>query len=159
MHISAFPADGSRPTVGEHLSYEPGTGANGKPQAVRAWRQAIGRPGAARRAPASVTQGRRGLPRLMQALLVTALLLGLAAYGWRAFQHNLQRSGPSLVPTASVERPGTAPSRFRCDGRTQCTQMTSCEEATYFLRHCPDTQMDGDADGVPCERQWCGRPW
>jgi hypothetical protein len=33
--------------------------------------------------------------------------------------------------------------------------MRSCEEATYFLRNCPNTKMDGDHDGVPCERQWC----
>jgi hypothetical protein len=36
-----------------------------------------------------------------------------------------------------------------------CSQMTSCAEATYFIRHCPGTQMDGDGDGVPCESQWC----
>jgi hypothetical protein len=34
--------------------------------------------------------------------------------------------------------------------------MRSCEEATYFLRNCPNTQMDGDDDGTPCEGQWCG---
>jgi len=45
----------------------------------------------------------------------------------------------------------------RCDGRTHCSQMTSCEEATWFLRHCPNTQLDGDHDGIPCEQQWCAR--
>ena len=43
---------------------------------------------------------------------------------------------------------------FKCDGRTHCSQMTSCAEATYFLQHCPGTQMDGNNDGEPCERQW-----
>ena len=28
--------------------------------------------------------------------------------------------------------------------------MTSCEEATFFLRNCPGVKMDGDRDGVPC---------
>jgi hypothetical protein len=46
---------------------------------------------------------------------------------------------------------------YRCDGRTHCSQMTSCAEATFFLRNCPGTRMDGDNDGVPCEGQWCGR--
>ena len=46
-------------------------------------------------------------------------------------------------------------SNFRCDGRTHCSQMTSCEEATFFLRNCPGVKMDGDHDGVPCEQQWC----
>ncbi|HWL62907.1 MAG TPA: excalibur calcium-binding domain-containing protein [Steroidobacteraceae bacterium] len=36
-----------------------------------------------------------------------------------------------------------------------CSQMGSCEEAKYFIRNCPGTEMDGDGDGVPCERQWC----
>jgi len=44
---------------------------------------------------------------------------------------------------------------FTCDGREYCRDMTSCEEATYFINHCPNTKMDGDGDGVPCERQWC----
>ena len=28
-------------------------------------------------------------------------------------------------------------------------------EATWFLKHCPGVKMDGNNDGVPCERQWC----
>ncbi len=46
--------------------------------------------------------------------------------------------------------------KYKCDGRQHCSQMKSCDEATYFIEHCPDTKMDGDGDGVPCERQWCG---
>lgn len=46
---------------------------------------------------------------------------------------------------------------FRCDGRTVCSQMTSCSEAKYFLAHCPGVKMDGDKNGIPCEQQWCGR--
>lgn len=36
-----------------------------------------------------------------------------------------------------------------------CSQMTSCQEATFFLQNCPGTKMDGNNDGVPCEQQWC----
>ncbi|MFN6133562.1 MAG: excalibur calcium-binding domain-containing protein [Synechococcaceae cyanobacterium] len=46
---------------------------------------------------------------------------------------------------------------FACDGRTHCSQMTSCAEAQYFLNHCPGVKMDGDRNGIPCEKQWCGR--
>jgi hypothetical protein len=45
---------------------------------------------------------------------------------------------------------------FRCEGKTRCSEMHSCEEATFYLRNCPGTKMDGDGDGVPCESQWCG---
>ena len=46
-------------------------------------------------------------------------------------------------------------SSFKCDGRTYCSQMRSCEEATFFLRNCPNINMDGNNDGIPCEKQWC----
>ena len=65
-----------------------------------------------------------------------------------------ERSPPvsRLIP----REPSASVSRFHCDGRTHCSQMTSCEEATFFIEHCPDTRMDGDNDGIPCEQQWCG---
>jgi len=44
-----------------------------------------------------------------------------------------------------------ASKHFKCDGRQYCSQMTSREEAEFFLKNCPDTKMDGDRDGVPCE--------
>lgn len=53
--------------------------------------------------------------------------------------------------------PTVAPSRFSCDGRQYCSQMKSCEEASYFLANCPGVKMDGDRDGIPCEEQWCSR--
>ncbi|UDQ77667.1 excalibur calcium-binding domain-containing protein [Pectobacterium brasiliense] len=30
--------------------------------------------------------------------------------------------------------------------------MNSREEAYFFIQNCPKTKMDGDHDGVPCER-------
>lgn len=45
--------------------------------------------------------------------------------------------------------------RFTCDGRTHCSQMSSCAEAKFFLANCSGVKMDGNHDGVPCEEQWC----
>ena len=45
---------------------------------------------------------------------------------------------------------------FRCEKKDRCTQMTSCEEAMFYLDNCPWPMMDGDGDGIPCEDQWCG---
>jgi Excalibur calcium-binding domain len=99
-----------------------------------------------------------------------AVLLILAALGWYAYSQYEERkrgarapaiptavspapSAPTVeIPTAVSPKPLT---QFKCDGRTMCSQMTSCAEATYFLRNCPNTKMDGDNDGVPCETQWC----
>jgi len=46
----------------------------------------------------------------------------------------------------------TTSSPFSCDGRTMCSQMNSRAEAEFFIQNCPNTQMDGDNDGRPCER-------
>lgn len=63
------------------------------------------------------------------------------------------------APAVHAPAPDPAPvqDRFRCDGRTYCSQMKSCAEAKYFLAHCPAVKMDGDRNGVPCERQWCSQ--
>ena len=62
---------------------------------------------------------------------------------------------PKLAPVAAAPEPARLSAR--CDGRKRCSQMRSCEEATWFLKNCPGMEMDGDGDGVPCERQWCSR--
>lgn len=46
-------------------------------------------------------------------------------------------------------------SGFQCGTKTVCRQMTSCEEARYFLTQCGVGSLDGDNDGVPCERGPC----
>ena len=60
---------------------------------------------------------------------------------------------PIHSPPPAVPHPTAA--QYVCDGRTHCSQMRSCEEAIYFIQHCPNTKMDGNNDGVPCEKQWC----
>jgi Excalibur calcium-binding domain len=59
---------------------------------------------------------------------------------------------PSAVKVAAASA-----AAYRCDQRTYCSQMTSCDEATWFLKNCPGVKMDGNRDGVPCEQQWCKR--
>lgn len=96
----------------------------------------------------------------MKRLIILALLAGLGWYGYgklKAMSAPLTDARSELSPAGGVKNlaQGTEPSQFACDGRTHCSQMTSCAEATYFLQHCPNTQMDGNNDGEPCERQWC----
>ncbi|MBL0223903.1 MAG: excalibur calcium-binding domain-containing protein [Xanthomonadales bacterium] len=70
------------------------------------------------------------------------------------------RGAQPTPTTASItQRTTSIESTFTCDGRKHCSQMTSCAEATCFIQHCPDTQMDGDYDGRPCESQWCSDGW
>ncbi|MCB1884033.1 MAG: thermonuclease family protein [Geminicoccaceae bacterium] len=38
-----------------------------------------------------------------------------------------------------------------CGAKRYCKQMASCDEATFYLKQCGLTRLDGDGDGVPCE--------
>ena len=62
------------------------------------------------------------------------------------------------VTAARVAKPRTVTNHqatFRCEKKVRCPQMTSCEEAMFYLDNCPWPMMDGDGDGIPCEDQWC----
>ena len=63
----------------------------------------------------------------------------------------------ATAPEKVAPTPPTVTSGFSCDGRQYCSQMKSCAEAKYFLANCPGAKMDGDKNGIPCEKQWCNR--
>lgn len=92
------------------------------------------------------------------------LLLLIAAAAWGGYRHFIEAKPLLAASTAVTAEPSSSESTrelpsprqtFSCDGRTHCSQMRSCEEATYFLQNCPNTKMDGNHDDVPCEMQWC----
>lgn len=92
------------------------------------------------------------MQKLVPIAIVAALVWVFADKAGRSPSESEDQSG-SAIPFMGES---TQESSFSCDGRTRCSQMTSCEEAMYFLEHCPGVEMDGGGDGVPCERQWCG---
>jgi endonuclease YncB( thermonuclease family) len=63
-------------------------------------------------------------------------------------------AAPPVIVAAAATADGSG---RHCDGRRYCSQMSSCDEATWFVKHCPGVKMDGNSDGVPCEKQWCKR--
>jgi hypothetical protein len=94
------------------------------------------------------------------------VLLGMVigAFAFHAYQRiHEPEPAPAAAPVVLsnpqlVERPAAQPvasAAFRCDGRVHCSEMTSCEEATYFVQNCTGVKMDGDGDGKPCEER-CG---
>ena len=88
----------------------------------------------------------------MRNKIILVLLLFAGGYGYTQYQ---RRTHIPLEIAAPVTIQSAPEGQFKCDGRTYCSQMTSCAEATYFLKTCPGTKMDGDNDGIPCEQQWC----
>ncbi|WP_275575103.1 excalibur calcium-binding domain-containing protein [Methylocucumis oryzae] len=76
--------------------------------------------------------------------------------GWNYYQKNIASTQVEIQtepqafqePAIAITQPTES---FSCDGRQHCSQMRSRAEAEYFLRSCPNTKMDGDHDGIPCE--------
>src|SRR6266508_344273 len=99
----------------------------------------------------------------MQRLIVLLIVGALGWYGYTKYQSHVVGAGASLnaprvnesVTNLGARTEALPTTAFRCDGRTRCSQMTSCAEARYFLNNCPGVKMDGDNDGIPCEGQWC----
>ena len=147
VHISAYSRDAGRPRLHEKISFETEIGPNGKPRAIRVTRPGHPQPPRQKREH----QARRTTRGNYSGIVLLGAIAAIGIYAYSRWDGRLPRFPSSEVRTAMPE----SATRFRCDGRTACSHMTSCEEATFFLQHCPNTQMDGDGDGVPCERQWC----
>lgn len=152
VHISAYPRRGGRPIIGELVSFEIQVAADGKKRAVN-----VQRPGqkARRSGPKRDSIGPGGFRHLIHIAAIIAIILAIGSYAWRQFYPPVPDNGAGLVHPENTAGPVTDPPDFQCDGRTHCAQMTSCAEARYFLKHCPNTRMDGNSDGEPCEQQWC----
>jgi len=166
-HISAFPRDGQRPRLGERLSFEIETGKDGKQQAKSTTEKLY---------RLSEPAKRPHKPGLLGRLIPLGFVVALGAYGYSEYSGRVNpqtvtesqtsdtvtavESSDSLA-TAAESSDSPVSVSFHCDGRTHCSQMTSCAEAKFFLRNCPNVKMDGDkngrgrGDGVPCEQQWC----
>ncbi len=89
------------------------------------------------------------MPCLKKFILI--VLVGFGA--WKFYSEKVDNSSSMPVSGESYRQAPaqSAQSRFSCDGRQHCSQMTSRAEAEFFTRNCPNTKMDGDRDGIPCE--------
>lgn len=97
--------------------------------------------------------------------LLILILIGVAAWQFH-FKNNAvveetkvqavtEFSNSAAMQTFNAAKEIVKPNiRYKCDGRQHCSQMSSYEEAEFFLRNCPNTKMDGDRDGIPCEKQF-----
>jgi endonuclease YncB( thermonuclease family) len=53
---------------------------------------------------------------------------------------------------AGAASPSNSAAGLSCGSKRSCTQMSSCAEAQFYFRQCGLSRLDGDRDGVPCER-------
>ena len=148
VHISTFPTDGLRPFIGEQLTFEVETDTAGKSRATNLL--CPNRP-----AVPSVRQHsakRHGeTPSVFGVAISIFVVCAICLY----IYSEVSSHASSQTSVADQLNNQSNSSAFSCDGRTHCSQMSSCTEATFFLRNCPNVEMDGNGDGVPCEQQWC----
>jgi cold shock CspA family protein len=175
VHISSFPKHIELPTIGESVFYHIAI-RSGKPQAIDVRTQDY-----EQSRHIKTRYGSRKKSSSLGLFVLVFLLLALIAMVYfkfldraridtaadatattvsdqrtdaeirRAIRESLNNGGNSRPQAAAAKSTG-----FSCDGRTHCSQMTSCAEATFFLNNCPNVQMDGGSqNGVPCESQWC----
>lgn len=88
----------------------------------------------------------------------SVILLGIAIVFLSTFFAPATRNARSISKLTSSIGYGKVrkkKSNFQCNGKIYCSEMRSCAEATFYLHNCPGTKMDGDHDGIPCERQLC----
>ena len=157
-HISAFPANDEHPKLGEVVSFEIEIDKSGKKRAIE-----ISYPSRSKSRrytqykPERSYKNRGLISRLMPALLVGFAVYGYAQYLEKTNDIVIQTSSEDVTTERLIER--TAPitsGNYKCDGRIYCSQMSSCAEATFFLKNCPGVHMDGgQSNGIPCESQWC----
>lgn len=181
VHVSEFPRSGRTPQIGDILHFEIATDPEGRKRAkavafdtpsgaeltlARIERTPAARGTAPQHATAPRREARRERPPprkssgLGSKVVVGTLLLGGAAFAYQKFASlqtpavDMPQIQSTQTSTASTIAPVPA-NKYVCDGRQHCSQMRSCEEATWFIRNCPNTKMDGEGDGIPCEQQHC----
>lgn len=177
VHISAFQKNGQTPQTGEVLTFDVVQGQDGRWQAIKVLRpgetptlalepmqrapkpaaSTQGASAASTRYPSHVQHKPHKRPsRLWRVLPVLVVAAGIWGYQSIMAPHLAASPTENLADWNSLQAQNQAQqAHFECDGREHCSQMRSCEEAKYFIANCPNTKMDGDNDGVPCEQQLC----
>jgi len=148
LHFSAFKSTGLRANVGDRVSYKIAKGDRGLQAYDLEFLDKV------KTSNRFDKEASKSTIKSKVLFILVALVIGLG----------LTQFNPEFMPSALVistpsEEFIDVPRKmnFQCMGKTHCSEMASCEEATFYLNNCPNTEMDGDGDGVPCESQWCER--
>ncbi len=164
-HISAFKnlPQGLRPTVGDVVEIKVKKTAKGLQTVKAIYPHAnnyTSQPSPTRRTHYQQNNSSSFFGTLTSIISFVAIIgIGYFVYQ-NYFNENVPAEIDSLTAPIYTEQTNqtsttnTKSQNFTCDGRQHCSQMTSYEEAKYFIDHCPNTKMDGDGDGIPCERQF-----
>jgi len=71
---------------------------------------------------------------------------------WEFRHGDANQNKPATIRPVVLEAQGLQPATSLCQGKRYCKQMTSCEEAVFYLKQCGLHSLDGNGDGVPCNK-------
>ncbi|MCI5114838.1 MAG: cold-shock protein [Candidatus Electrothrix sp. AW2] len=92
----------------------------------------------------------------LSSLIFPVLILILIGYiGYVRFSHPNSSIQASAYKAVFARSALNNEKKYKCAGKRHCSEMISCSEAFFYQENCPGTKMDGDGDGIPCEKQWC----
>lgn len=183
IHISVLKKMARKPIVGDSILYQTEVQNDGKRKAVIASIEgvAVVAASATPRSHSHIQSRNENFNNKNKAhyhsprkssfntIIPLLIIVAIVIFGFKQYQEFNEAPAIDEVPVLTNEdiqpmpmyetkarTQATATPRFQCEaGKTHCSHMSSCAEATFYIQHCPNTQMDGDDDGIPCERQWC----
>ncbi|MFT4925037.1 MAG: cold shock CspA family protein [Phenylobacterium sp.] len=147
IHISTLKQMSRAPMVGDIIYFQFKIQADGKKRAVTARIEGVEAKTAAVKPPRNNNHNSTASGRNKSLVYLLLILVVIAGVGRTYFNQP--------APSAPRHKPQTIQpkSNFRCEGKKHCSQMRSYAEALFYTQNCPNTKMDGDLDGDPCERQ------
>jgi cold shock CspA family protein len=167
IHISALASMSRKPVIGDVILYQVGFDANGKLRAVNAKIEGVNEvlalvpleqkrkkdlsfPAKERtyRKPRKISHSQKSFN-----LLPVLIVIGVAVFIYSKVSKEKNFVDQIEIP-ASEAQPIEQTEQFQCQGKVWCSEMSSYEEAIFYLGNCPGTKMDGDGDGIPCEQQF-----
>jgi cold shock CspA family protein len=150
IHISTLKQMSRKPKVGDFIYFDIEKQRDGKSRAVNCRIEGV----LAKKTNTNPRVNRRKLKTKSKKLPFIIMIIIVAVVIQREFSLKPTSESRQLIqPVEFSPKVQTAPvkSKFKCDGREYCSQMSSRAEAEFFTRNCPNTKMDGDIDGTPCE--------
>jgi len=145
IHISELKHMSRRPQINDVIYFDTITEENGKTKAINATIEGVQqrtiRPKSSKTKNSSLTSN----------ILSIAVILGIAFAAYSTYPSWSKK----LLNSMSVNFVDEDFSGFSCEGKQYCSEMTSCKEARFYLKNCPNVKIDGDNDGIPCESQLC----
>ncbi|WP_024608652.1 cold shock domain-containing protein [Pseudoalteromonas sp. TAB23] len=167
IHISALKHMSRKPKVGDTIYFEVATQPDGKTKAINCRIEGVAELKAPyqkhKQQPYRIAKSNFASSFLGKVASI-ALIAALCFYAINKYNTHSSSQTPVIsnddlatfdekYPKVVIPKIVTPKSmqNFTCDGMQHCSQMNSRAEAVFFINNCPNTKMDGDSDGKPCE--------